>query len=177
MDLKSEDISRLLRYEDGKLFWKERNLDSFPSERVGRAWNRRFANTEAGTKRLENGNLYIYISIHGRVYPAHRLIWMLFNGSVPDNVDHFNGNSLDNRIENLRNVTPKMNSRNMRRHVTNKSGISGVHWCATRNKWVVQCQINSKTSSLGRFDDFFEACCKRKSWEVGKGYTERHGRV
>lgn len=44
----------------------------------------------------------------------HRVIWSFFNGEIPDDmeIDHINGNSTDNRLENLRCVTHSDNMNN-----------------------------------------------------------------
>ncbi len=44
----------------------------------------------------------------------HRAIWETFNGKIPAgmHIDHINGDKQDNRLENLRVVTPKENCNN-----------------------------------------------------------------
>lgn len=68
------------------------------------------------TKRLKKGNTtgYEYVSIDGKLKLAHRLVWEAFNGVIPEGmeIDHINTDRLDNRLENLRLVTPSENKRN-----------------------------------------------------------------
>lgn len=62
------------------------------------------------------GYLIIKISFKGDRYNiyAHRLVWVLCNGCWPQlTIDHINGNRLDNRIENLREVSLSENRLNM----------------------------------------------------------------
>lgn len=47
----------------------------------------------------------------------------------------------------------------------NKSGLAGVSFKEDENKWIAYISVNKKRINLGRFDDFFEACCARKSAE------------
>lgn len=43
------------------------------------------------------------------------------------------------------------------------SGVAGVSWIRSSNKWVVQVKIKGKTKHLGTFHDRFEAICCRMS--------------
>lgn len=43
---------------------------------------------------------------------AHRVVWFLHHGTMPDCIDHIDGDRSNNRIENLRAVTRKENSQN-----------------------------------------------------------------
>lgn len=60
----------------------------------------------------DNGNGYVRLSVLGKKYYAHRLafVWML--NEFPNNVDHINGNPIDNRWCNLRNVSQSVNMAN-----------------------------------------------------------------
>lgn len=58
---------------------------------------------------------YVYIYVDGKQYPAHRIIWKLETGKDPDGViDHINGVTSDNRVENLMDVSHAENMRNKR---------------------------------------------------------------
>lgn len=52
---------------------------------------------------------YVKLKIEGKWYFAHRLIWLYFNGDLPDYIDHIDGNGFNNRIENLRECTQTQN--------------------------------------------------------------------
>lgn len=47
-----------------------------------------------------------------KFYKVHRLVWEVFNGQIPENmqVNHINEIKIDNRLENLNLMTPKENS-------------------------------------------------------------------
>jgi len=58
---------------------------------------------------------YRTIEIDGRSYYAHRIAWLHYTGSWPDNeLDHKNREKDDNSIENLRDVTRSENNKNRR---------------------------------------------------------------
>jgi len=80
-------------------------------------------------------------------------------------VDHINGDPLNNCRENLRIVTQQQNNMNQTIRKTNKSGVSGVSWHKSANKWVATLCIKYKQIHLGCFDTLEEATKARKDAE------------
>lgn len=72
-------------------------------------------------------------------------------------VDHVDGNSLDNRRNNLRLATHAENLRNTRLHSDSGSGYKGVCWKKSHKKWFARIVVNGKQVCLGYFDDIEEA--------------------
>jgi hypothetical protein len=70
-------------------------------------------------------------------------------------VDHADGDGLNNRRSNLRVVTDVQNRMNSRTYKNNKSGFKGVHLHVGR--WVATIKVNNKSTHLGRFDTAEEA--------------------
>lgn len=67
----------------------------------------------AGTRTLHG---YWQISINDRLYRAHRLAWFYVHGVWPARVlDHIDGDRLNNRLNNLRDISPKENVNAFRR--------------------------------------------------------------
>lgn len=97
---------------------------------------------------------YIRIQINNKRNSAHRLAWLYIYGSFPNNmIDHINGNKIDNRIYNLREATVNENQYNRKVPINNTSGIKGVYFDKSRNKWVAELKCNSKKIHIGRFND------------------------
>lgn len=64
-----------------------------------------------------------------RSYANHRIIWEMFNSPLVEGeqVDHLDGNTDNNCIENLRVVNNQTNTYNQKKRNTNKSGVTGIH--------------------------------------------------
>lgn len=71
-------------------------------------------------------------------------------------VDHKDGNKLNNQKNNLRSCNHSQNNAN-RFQRNNTSGIKGVYWDKARKKWHAQIQVNRKMIALGRFTNKQEA--------------------
>ena len=76
-----------------------------------------------------------------------RLHRLLVNPSSGKIVDHINRLPLDNRIENLREVSIKENNQNVSIHRNNKVGIKGVFYDKSKSMWVAHIYRNGKTYS------------------------------
>lgn len=158
----------------GLLHWRRRPLSAFPSERIANSWNSRYAFTRAFTAIDRKG--YNVGAINNVNYRASRVIYKMVHGIEPDQVDHEDGNTLNNRSSNLRNVTGQMNQKNMKTPVTNTSGHIGVCWDKARNKWESKIKCGGKTIHLGRFINFDDAVAARKAAEKQYNFHPNHGR-
>jgi len=67
-------------------------------------------------------------------------------------VDHINGNGLDNQKHNLRICTDHQNKRARKQHFKSKSGYKGVSWDNWSQKWRAQIRINDTNTHIGRYD-------------------------
>lgn len=72
-------------------------------------------------------------------------------------VDHINGNKLDNRRCNLRECTAKQNKMNSPSQKNTTSCYLGVSWDKQKNKWRASIGIDYKTHLIGRYDSEREA--------------------
>lgn len=67
-------------------------------------------------------------------------------------VDHVNGNGLDNTRANLRICVGSQNQANRGKQKNCKSGFKGVSWNKSKRKWVSFIQVLGKHIYLGGFD-------------------------
>lgn len=115
--------------------------------------------------RFNNKNLRGYI---------HRLL--LNNPPYPKyQVDHINGNKLDNRRSNLRIVDNSKNHANIGLLKNNKSGYKGVWFCnRNKRKWVANVWCNNIKHHLGCFNTREEAAMayNNKAIEVFGEYAK-----
>lgn len=136
--LTAQRVKELLSYdpETGKLKWvstgKGRRLD-----RVAGSPDR---------------HGYLQTRIDGQIYFNHRLIWLHVYGEWPRNViDHINGNPSDNRIENLRDVSRKVNQENQRKAASSNktTGLLGASLHKATGKFVASIQVDGDKRYLG----------------------------
>lgn len=111
-------------------------------------------------KRMSHGYVCSYLNesraggMKRKIHTLHRFIMM-----PPRNmeVDHINGDKLDNRRENLRICTRAENSRNSVISSRNKSGYKGVYRASQGTPWIAQVRVGTTTKYLGRFKDRLSA--------------------
>jgi len=142
-------LHSLFRYrDDGQLIW----IKGKTGAKKGKA---------AGSM---HRNGYKVITIDGKQYPAHRLIWAYHHGYLPEcEIDHINRERDDNRIENLRMVSTSCNQRNTGNWSTNTTGVKGVvKGCKGFRSHI---KVMNKIYNLGDYDDFDEAVLTRLAAE------------
>lgn len=96
---------------------------------------------------------YRVIKIFQKIYLAHRLAFFYVTGGWPENeIDHKNGNGLDNRWQNLRPATRQQNGQNQRLSRSNTTGLKGVTWVKRRRVYAAGLKHNKKYYFLGHFN-------------------------
>lgn len=120
----------LLDYRDGQLFWK--------------AGGARAGYTVKG---------YREIYFAQQLYVEHHLIFLLFHGRMPLEVDHINLIRDDNRIENLRECTRAQNGYNNSSRSHNKTGVKGVFKDKQSGKFKSAIIVDGRKIHVGYFDN------------------------
>lgn len=80
------------------------------------------------------------VSVQGNSYLAHRLGYCLLHGSVDPElqVDHIDGNALNNKADNLRLVKQAVNLRNRPQQRNNITGVTGVSYDVRNDRYIAQ---------------------------------------
>lgn len=155
-----ELVKSFFDYKDGVLYWK---INRTKLAKAG---------TKAGSI-LKGEQTRYKVSINSKYYYLHRIIFLYHHGYLPKYIDHINGDSTDNRIENLRAATQSQNTSNAKLFNTNTSGIKGVSWDKRNNKWTVGIGLDYKRIHLGRYDTLEEAktVIEKKRKELHKEFA------
>jgi len=95
---------------------------------------------------------YIHVRLRGTKLLAHRIVWYMAYGELPDHIDHINGCKTDNRLSNLRACSASENVANQHTlRSNNTSGCNGVVWFPKLNKWGVTIQYKGESTYKGVF--------------------------
>lgn len=188
IELTKEDCFKYFRYSE-----------SSPSklERIKGSWTGTFCKGELGAagylyhdKRKDVK--YWRVKFKNKAVFVHRLIWVLFNGEIPDNmvIDHIDGDSSNNSIENLRCITKRLNGLNKKMSRSNSSGSTGVYKFKSTEGYegyravVIYNQKSTHKNFYFHKHSEEEAMSLATEWrkariaelnEQGAGYTSRHG--
>jgi HNH endonuclease/AP2 domain len=91
---------------------------------------------------------------HEKPRLMHRVILDAPNGVQ---VDHVDGDGLNNRRSNIRLATQQQNAWNRGPQSINTSGFKGVSWDKRRSKWIATIAFDGRTIALGAFTDKLDA--------------------
>jgi hypothetical protein len=133
-----EYLKNNFRYQDGFLY----RTTVRGGEKIGK---------KAGWLTYCNGRPYWKISIDGKTTYLHHAIFILHNEYKPKYIDHIDGDSTNNRIENLRPATQSQNVANSALSSKNTSGFKGVTYLKGSGKWKAQLMKDMKHISLGSY--------------------------
>lgn len=104
---------------------------------------------------LTKNGKYRLLTIHGLVATAFlNHISDKYNGLI---IDHINNIKTDNRLINLRLVTPRENVSKARLLKNKTSKYTGVYYKSKNKKWCASIYVDGKKKHLGLFDDEYKA--------------------
>lgn len=127
----------------GRCFWKD------PSKH-----HARLIGEEAGTPRPNrHGSAYWVIKLNGIPYRRSQIVVAVATGVWPlEMVDHKDGNTLNDKAENLRHATAAQNAWNHRTRAKRSPLPMGVRQL-TSGRFQARVACHKKTFHLGPFDD------------------------
>ena len=88
----------------------------------------------------------------------------LLGAKKGEEVDHINRDNLDNRKENLRLCSRRMNCLNRGLQSNNTSGEKCIYWDKGKNRWLVQIKVNGRNNFVGRFIELESAVLAREDY-------------
>lgn len=138
-----ELLNDIFLYSEGVLFWK----------------NPTHPRIEKGDVAGSYTSGYINVELFKKVWKAHRIVWTMHFGDIPDGlvIDHINGIGTDNRIANLRLATKNENGANSRKRKNTKSKYKGVSWHKGQQKWNAVIQVDNVRHHIASFNTEEEA--------------------
>jgi len=115
------------------------------------------AGDQLGTAQKRKGQYHRIAVLDGRVFSLQRLIYFIHHGEYQVSIVHLNGDTMDNRIENLRLATASQVSGHQKMKKNNTSGFKGVYYDKVRNRFEASLMVGGKRTKLGRFKTAEEA--------------------
>lgn len=167
--------------ETGFLYWKARNASRFQdtaslkAEARAKLWNGRYAGARAFT--AKHRGMYFVGAINGVNFFAHRVVFAIHHGHWPQySIDHIDGNGLNNRPENLRDVSHCENMRNVKMHQDNSTGFIGVSFSKSIQKFEARIHVDGRPRVIGYYETPEAAGDARRAAGASHGFHENHGR-
>lgn len=117
---------------------------------------------------------YLQLTIGGKDYLAHRVIWFMKTGIWPDQIDHQDHDRSNNIWTNLSDVIHRKNQMNMSLKSNNSSGVNGVRILPSK-RYCAFIMVQGKQISLGTYDTLDEAKSARQSADIKYGFHSNHG--
>lgn len=140
------------------LTWRIRKVAHFKSLGAQKRCNTLFGGKPAGKLRKatpKSNQPYYVLRFGKKTTSCHRLVYQMFHKKILDkkiDIDHIDGNGLNNKINNLREATRSQNCMNSGARVTNALGIKGVCFNKREKRFVAQINVKGKRVKVGSFD-------------------------
>ena len=134
--ISQEYLQTIFDYKEGEFYYKKKYARNIKiGKKVGSSL----------------GGLYKRTKFNGSKHYLHRLIFLYHYGYLTEEIDHIDGNSLNNKIENLRATNRFGNAKNRKLAKNNSSGTKNVF--LDHGKWRVGIKYNNKTLYFGSYEN------------------------
>jgi hypothetical protein len=115
----------------------------------------------------------------GRIFTipvlAHRVVWKIVHGFDPEEIDHIDGNRINNNISNLRSVPRSENMKNKRVRRDNRTGFSGIS-VRENGKYRATIRSGGRRYDLGTHSILDDAIQARTDAESRFNFHHNHGK-
>ena len=138
-----------------------RPLSHFKNETMHKRWKTNNSNNSSG---CISGNGYYSSRLDKIRYQNHRIVFAIYNNSIDfqgKQIDHIDGNVLNNSPRNLRLVTASQNQFNRKQQKNNLSGHTNISFVKQLNKYRCAMQVDGKDIYIGLFNTVEEAIASR----------------
>jgi len=139
----------------------KRPLNHFKNSANWRTWHVRYADKSCGYLSLQK---YFRLILNNIKYPVHRIIFAIHNNTTDflgKQIDHIDGNALNNCPQNLRLASASQNQFNRKRQKNNATGHKNISFIKKSNRYHCAIRVNGKDIFVGLFDTIKEAVIKR----------------
>ena len=153
-----EELKKTFRIRNG-------NLERIDLRRTDGKW-------KVVENKSNDGGGYCHVRFNGRKVLYHVIVWILSTGKdIPQgmDIDHINGNKIDNRIDNLRIVTHRVNMQNRKTHRAGR--LVGATYLKERNYWRSDIRIDKKNITIGYYKTEQEA---HKAYRIACKYITNY---
>jgi hypothetical protein len=145
-------------FDAGTITWK--GVSNYHSRLNGKS---------AGTKWETRGKFYVSVSIDKQRFKRSRIMFAMKHMRWPSlQIDHIDGNGMNDEITNLREATATQNAWNHKGRTKKSDLPMGVRRNANGGKYSARISVNKKMISLGSYDTPEEAkrvyIAKRKEY-------------
>lgn len=128
---------------------------------------------------------YWEVKISGKIFKVHRLIYFLLNPDSDQSldIDHLDGDKLNNLSSNLRLCTKRINSKNRKKNKNNPSGFKGISVRLIKKIKYMRCRVRIDGQLFEKYFNIdleggYEKCLEKALRQRNKFYTneftERH---
>jgi hypothetical protein len=126
----------------------------------------------AGSQSFKGTTIEFGINKQRYIVKAHHIAWYLYYGEWPTKqIDHKDVNNNNNKINNLRQASDSQNVRNRKLFKNNTSGIKGIDYRISHQKYRARIAVNGKLIHLGYFYTLIGA--KRARRRAEKQYFKK----